>query len=525
MSLILSISPIALLIFLMTKKNSTPSQVALPLVALVVYAIKLIYFGDDANLVIATVLNGMLTALTPILIIWGAIFMFKTMEHSGAMAVVSDWLNGVSGNPVAQLMIIGWAFSFMIEGASGFGTPAALAAPILVGLGFPALKVAVLALIMNTVPVSFGAVGTPTWFGMGHLGLSDDELLRIGLNTALIHAVAALVIPIVALLAVIEWRTLRPNIFFVYLSILSCVVPYVLLAGFNYEFPALIAGMIGFMLSIVLARLGIGLSGGNEKPGSGARIPAGRLVKALFPLWATVLVLLVTRIDQLGIKGFLTDPTPVLELALGSLGHFSTSSSLVLTLGDIFQADSTWVFQALYVPAFVPFLLVSVLAFAVYGTGTKVINRVVSETYARMVNTIIALVGALVMVSLMMVGGERSMVIIIGAGLADLAGSHWQYFAAFLGALGTFFSGSATISNLTFGGIQDSIATDLGLVRTTILTFQSVGAAMGNMVAINNIVAVCSILGVSNREGWILKKTVGPMILYGTIAGLAALVL
>lgn len=157
-------------------------------------------------------------------------------------------------------MIIGWAFSFLIEGASGFGTPAAQAAPILVGLGFPALKVAVLALIMNTVPVSFGAVGTPTWFGMGHLDLGDDELLRIGLNTALIHAVAALVIPIVALLSVIEWRTLRPNLVFVYVSILSCVPPYVLLAGFNYEFPALIAGMIGFMLSIALARFGIGLS-------------------------------------------------------------------------------------------------------------------------------------------------------------------------------------------------------------------------------------------------------------------------
>ncbi len=162
MNLAVSLSPIAILIFLMTRKNGTPSHIALPLVAVLVYAIKLVYFGEDANLVNATVLNGILTALTPILIIWGALFNFKTMEHSGAMATVSNWLNSVSSNPVAQLMIIGWAFSFMIEGASGFGTPAALAAPILVGLGFPPLRIAVLALIMNTVPVSFGAVGTPT---------------------------------------------------------------------------------------------------------------------------------------------------------------------------------------------------------------------------------------------------------------------------------------------------------------------------------------------------------------------------
>ena len=268
MSLIVAISPIAILIFLMTKKNSTPSHVALPTVAVLVYFIKLVYFGDDANLINATVLNGLLTALTPILIVWGAIFMFKTMEHSGAMAIVSGWLNSVSGNPVAQLMIIGWAFSFMIEGASGFGTPAALAAPILVGLGFPALQVAVLALIMNSVPVSFGAVGTPTWFGMGQLGLSESEVLRIGFNAAMVHAFAALVIPVIALLAVIDWRTLRSNLGFVYLSILSCVVPYVLLARFNYEFPALLAGMIGFALSILLARIGIGLSGGSGNPDS-----------------------------------------------------------------------------------------------------------------------------------------------------------------------------------------------------------------------------------------------------------------
>ncbi len=525
MSLLVSISPIALLIFLMTRRNGTPSHVALPGVAALVYLLKLVYFADDPNLVNATVVHGVLTALTPILIIWGAIFMFKTMEHSGAMAVVSDWLNSVSGNPVAQLMIIGWAFAFMIEGASGFGTPAALAAPILVGLGFPALRVALLTLIMNSVPVSFGAVGTPTWFGMGQLDLSEAELLTIGINSAWIHAAAALVIPLFALSFVIDWRRLRPNLGFVYLSILACVVPYVLLAHFNYEFPALFAGAIGFGLSILLARVGVGLSSGGEKPEGASAVSAGQLVRALFPLWATVLVLLVTRIEQLGIKGFLNDATPLLQVALGSLGDFSTSSSLVIVLGNIFRAESTWTLQVLYIPAIVPFFLVSVIAFAVYGVGRPVIQRISSETWARMVNTIIALLGALVVVGLLMVGEERSMVLIIGEGLAGVAGAQWQYAASLLGALGTFFSGSATVSNLTFAGIQDSIAADLVLDRKAILSFQSVGAAMGNMVAINNIVAVCSILGIANKEGWILTRTVVPMLVYALIAGLAGLVL
>ena len=147
--------------------------------------------------------------------------------------------------------------------------------------------------------------------------------------------------------------------------------------------------------------------------------------------------------------------------------------------------------------------------------------RIASESYARLVNTIIALLGALVMVKLLMVGGDRSMVLVIGKGFASVAGSSWVHVASFLGALGSFFSGSATISNLTFGGIQHSIATDLALDRIVVLTLQSVGAALGNMVCINNIVAVCSILGIANQEGFILRRTILPMILYGVIAGIA----
>ncbi len=89
-------------------------------------------------------------------------------------------------------------------------------------------------------------------------------------------------------------------------------------------------------------------------------------------------------------------------------------------------------------------------------------------------------------------------------------------------ALGDFFPGSATIANLTFGGIQFSIAESLDLDHVTLLSLQSVGAAMGNMVCINNIVAVCSILGLTQQEGYILKRTIGPMVLYGVIAVISA---
>ena len=137
----------------------------------------------------------------------------------------------------------------------------------------------------------------------------------------------------------------------------------------------------------------------------------------------------------------------------------------------------------------------------------------------------IALFGALIMVNLMMQGGENAPVYIIGRSLAGATGESWIYFASYLGALGSFFSGSNTVSNLTFGGIQQSIAQTTGLNVNLTLALQSVGGAMGNMVCLNNIIAVCTILGITNAEGSIIKKTVVPMFIYGVIAAVMALIL
>ena len=123
------------------------------------------------------------------------------------------------------------------------------------------------------------------------------------------------------------------------------------------------------------------------------------------------------------------------------------------------------------------------------------------------------------MVQLMTMGGDNSQTMVIGRTFATITGKSWPFFAPVLGALGGFFAGSATISNLTFAGVQDSIARTLGFDRTSILALQSVGAAMGNTVAISNIGAVSSILGVVNQDGVIFKRTIVPLIVYGLVTG------
>ncbi|MEM0967297.1 MAG: L-lactate permease [Verrucomicrobiota bacterium] len=524
MDLVFAVLPILLLIYWMAKPSAMASHKALPLVALIMYLVRIIWFADSPNEVHATVVLGLLSALVPISIIAGAIFLFKTMEATGAMPRIRKWLNSVTESRVAQLMIIGWAFSFMIEGASGFGTPAALAGPILVGLGFPALRVAVFCLVMNSVPVSFGAVGTPTWYGFAPIleTLDPDtqaQLLReVGIKTVLIHGFAALFIPLFGIVFTVGWKETRANLVYIYLSVASCVVPYVVLGFFSYEFPALIAGMIGSGLSIWIASKGIGLKKAAEsEEGGTAERPTG-LLKALFPLWGTVLVLLLTRIPQLGIKSLLTDSAGGWSLTLGSLGWFGLSPSLVVSLQEIFGTAEEWSFQILYIPWLIPFFLVSFITFLLYRSPPRLVATTLVDTAKMMALPSVALLGALVYVRLVMAGGADSTASIIGTSLAENVGENWRFLAPYLGAIGSFFSGSATISNLTFGSIQYSAAEALGLSTSTILALQSVGGAMGNMICINNIVAICAILGISQYEGRILRFNAIPMFFYGLIA-------
>ena len=184
MELFLSIFPIVLLIYLMVKRNAFPSYVALPLIGGLVYLLQLFYFKNEFIILNANIVSAIVSVFTPISVIFGAVLFNRMMEVTGAMNTLRHWLGNISPNPVAQLMIIGWAFAFMLEGASGFGTPVAIAAPILVGLGFKPLQVVMLALVMNSVPVSFGAVGTPTWYGFGTLlnsgSIGEKEVTLIG---------------------------------------------------------------------------------------------------------------------------------------------------------------------------------------------------------------------------------------------------------------------------------------------------------------------------------------------------------
>lgn len=350
--------------------------------------------------------------------------------------------------------------------------------------------------------------------------MTPDELREVGHKTALIHTGAALVIPFLALRMVLPWSEIRAGLGYILTVIAATMAAFLGVAWWSVEFPAIIGGICGLAVATGLAYRGIGLGPTPERStGPAPAVRMRELVKATFPLWGTVGLLLLTRLEPLGWKSWLTDDTPVWQPAAGSWGELQVSASLVVQWRHIFGTEQNWSHALLYVPSVLPFVLVSSLTFLLYHTPRAAVGLAWRHSLAQVLKPVGAFLGALVLVKLLMAGGEHSGAAVLGHGVAQTAGGAWSFAAVFLGALGSFFSGSNTVSNLTFGGIQNSTATTLGLSRTTILSLQSAGGAMGNMVCIHNIVAVCSILGLANEEGRILRLTIRPLLLYGAVAG------
>ena len=208
---IIAAIPIALVLVLMVGLR-WPATKAMPLAWLVCGVLGMLIWKMSPGFILASTLSGFGSAINVLIIVFGAVLILYTLRESGAMDTISYGFLNLSRDRRIQAIIIAFMFGAFIEGAAGFGTPAALAAPLLLGLGFPAMAAVCVALICNSVPVTFGAVGTPIWFGLTPLKPSVEEAIAQGTAngfttfdgflknvtvwSALIHATVAIVLPL-----------------------------------------------------------------------------------------------------------------------------------------------------------------------------------------------------------------------------------------------------------------------------------------------------------------------------------------
>lgn len=504
MDALIAAAPVLLVLALMVGRG-WPAARAGAVTAVVTLVLAVVFFdfgGSDDPFDTWPGIAGVLAeaafiAATVVAIIGPALGIHHLQERTGATARLRSALSQLHPDPRVGALVIAWFFALFMEGAAGFGTPVALAAPFLVAAGFQPVTAVTMALIGHAAGVSFGAVGTPVIAQLAIVDASGDDLARA---TATYHLALGWILLLVVLVLIGRategrsapwgWGALAGVLFFVPFGLIAFTV--------GPELPTLGGALIGVVAFAVVARRHRRSTSDvdtSQEPDVGREeMPVAR---AAAPYLVLVVLVLVTRL-----VGPVGDQLERVELAWSTDTGFGGSVR----------------------PLVHPALLLS-LAFVAGAVAQRTTTTVVRDAFWTATKRLGPVVAALVaMVTIARAMSQAGMT----AELAEAAattGAAWPLFAPAVGALGTFVTGSATASNVLFTELQESTAESTGLPVTPLLGAQGFGAAVGNIVCPHNIVAAVATVGLTGQEGTVLRRTLPTAGVYVALGGVVALLL
>ncbi|MEE6692057.1 L-lactate permease [Lactiplantibacillus plantarum] len=491
--------------------------------ALVVIITGYFFWQISPTVLTASILQAIHKALPILWILFGALLMLNCLRATGAIDRINQGFQSLSADMRLQTVLVAFLFGGLIEGVSGFGTPAMVTAPLLIALGFSPMAAVILALVADSTPAAFGAVGTPLTVGLSNVTEKASVLNLIGLRITQLDLFVGALMPAVLILILIMWFGPKAHRLKSWLSVL----PLALVIGFvysllallsawlvGYEFVSIIAPLGTLVIAIITIRLHWLLPKSNQLTpwrtnGMAAQTPAPspmNLMTAWFPYLLVVVLLLASRVV-----------TPIKQVLTR---YANLSWSHILGYSPI---NSDW--ELLYSPGTI-LAVAAIIGLLVQARSLKPLLPTAHSVIRSMGNTAIALGVTLIMVQVFTNSGLNqvnlpSMPMYIAKFIATYLAGVWVIMAPFLGQLGAFVTGSTTVSTLTFAQIQADVAANASLKPTIILAAQLVGAAAGNMVCVHNIVAVSSVVGLSGQEGAILRKTLLPGLGYALLIGVA----
>lgn len=528
--------PIIVTVVLMVAFN-WPAKRALPLAWILACVIAFAVWKMNVHDMAAYTITGFLSAFETLVIIFGAILIMNTLKRSGAMSAINGMFKGVTKDARILAIIIGWVFGAFIEGAAGFGTPAALAAPLLISVGFPPLAAAIVALICNSTPVCYGAVGTPTNTAFATVkdavaaGGADPDTWKMALTkwSAISMAVGAFFIVFVAVCVLVKlfgknksFKDALPCIPFIVFTVAVFDIIYLLIATFiGPELVSLVAAVITLFVSIGAAKAGFlqPKETWNFAPEetwdrswlSTTEVPEPKvsdmpLLKAFTPYIIIIAILVATRVCQNVGMGWAS--------AMKAFTIGTGKSGVILGLN--------WNWAILWNPGVI-FIIVAVLTIVIQGMKGSEVSAAWKDTGKQVSGAAIALLFGVAMVNIFRYTNvssdvmDGSMLLIMARGLAALAGKAYVIVAPLIGVLGAFMSGSNTVSNTLFSSLQFETATILAMPQVFIVALQNNGGAIGNMVCVNNVVSACATTGTIGNEGKIIRTNIVPCIIYCAI--------
>jgi lactate permease len=519
MESLLALSPVLLVLVLMTVVGWSAARAGtVTAIATIVLAIFAFGFGGSGT--DYGILEGMLgvlaeagfIALTVVGIVGPALGIHYLQRSTGAAATLRAALASLHPDPRLGAIVVAWFFVLFLEGAAGFGTPVALAAPFLVAAGMPAVPAIAAALIGNAAGVAFGAIGTPLLAQGSIVDFTIGELSR----ATVVYPLAFGLVLTAAMIFVIgkAYGSLRGLWTWGLLAAVCFFVPCGLIAWFiGPELPTLGGALIGVLLfSVFLVshrkRLSpedvweVRATGSVEKihqhPDARDVVQADLTVlRAAAPYLVLVAIVLVTRV------------VPPIRESLQSV-----------EIAWYMPAGFSGSVQPLYHPTVVLTIAFVVGALIQRASWRRI--RVAFVTATKQLGpVIIALVAMITIARTMTSSGMTEELAQTAAGVGAL----WPFFAPLVGAFGAFITGSATASNLLFTDLQASTARALALPELPLLGAQGFGAATGNMIAPHNIVAAVATVGATGHEGKVLRSTLPTALIVLSLGGVLALVL
>ncbi|WP_372617126.1 L-lactate permease [Falsiroseomonas sp.] len=487
----LALLPVALVLALMAGARWAAAPAGLAGLALAL-PIALFAFGwrgpalEDASAAgIVPALGGVaaeagFTTLTILWIVFPALWLHELQLGTGATATLRQALARLSEDPRLAALLVAWFFALFSEGAAGFGTPVALAAPILVGLGFEPARAVALALVGHAVGVSFGALGTPL---VPQLAAGGFEPTALAGATALLHLALGWTMAL-ALHRIVGQGRAGPG--WALLAAACFLLPFAAIAAFvGPELPTLGGALLGGLAFALAVR--------RREGGSGPAPTRAALLAAALPYLMLLALVLATRL------------LPPLREALAGLEW----------RWSLLEGSFTGRIQPLYHPG--TLLLLALVAGGLLRRDAWTAFRGAAvRASGRLPAVLLALVAMLALARLMVHAG---MIEALAEGAAGLAGGAWPLLAPAAGAVGTFVTGSATASNILLTDLQLAVAATLGLPAVWMAAAQGFGAAVGNIICPHNIVAGGATVGLAGREGEVMRRTLPACALYAALGG------
>ena len=473
---------------------------------LLTLVIVILTYGMPLKNALSAAALGMITGLFPIgWIILTAVFFYNLTVEAGQFEVLKSSISTLSTDRRLQALLIAFCFSAFMEGVSGQGAPVAVAAAMLIGLGFPALPAAVICLVANTPPVPFGPVGVPTNMMVTVTKINAQVMTQaIGLDMTII----ALIIPVFMLVVMAGWQKAKE------------VMPAAMVAGVSYavtnlvvtrsmgmELPAIISSFVSMIVLTIFLKFWKPRSiwrfpGESEvRQDSEKKFTTAQVVKAWSPF-----VILMAIMGLWGIPSFKSWIVNELHWIV-VVSQWPGLHGLVYTTVPgakpaMYAAGYRWEF---FTAPGTAMLIASFVAMAILRISPSRGLKVFTATFKQLRFALITLSSV---IGIGFLANYSGMSYTLGLTCATYTGMLFPIFSPIIGWLGVFLTGSVTSSAALFGKLQQVTAMQININPVLTTSANLFGGVMGKLISPQSIAVACAATGLVGREPDIFRRTV-----------------